>query len=680
MPTEDTQPSSASKKAQELLQKKAAEKLEKQKEDERNQKEVEQEATNVYQTLVSKIAIAENNIKELEASLSLVKSKRLTNIVDQKTTMKDLSSTEDGKEILLDKESKDQIFTDPTLELEDLRKQQKDIKEQIKKYEEELDSLNNEAREAHEKTPEYKVLLEQQKQAAEAEIDQKIIGTHSPASIEIDRYTNQKGEISFNPNIKPETVKLQEELGKERVEEVIIDMYVAKVTEHYDKERNHKINPSFKEAINNAREFPKNISEAFSAVRNFENKLLQAGQKLATLLDQKPYLKTQISFYGASIKDYDIFFPSYRFSKETIKSWDQNFSSFLSSDIAINKEVYNPMAVMSVIESNSIFIDTLLAKFETITDETEARNFFKNSEYKNLYSSFGISELDNAINKHPIFSRDEAKFITENKGIDGAQKVIDVIEKDIAEREKVATELVKDKVKVAFIDEYTGIEYKKGISALNYEAESHEKMQKRIEDALIEVASLESRVADRLNETLTLENGNALLSEKKKIYDKLKVEEATLEKERIEIKQNIEKHTTAGRPKWIGQSAYDTKLTQLNSDLNEATTKITNKAQERNTAGYSSNLYFNDTGKIFEKLGDSIYSHGNSEEFHRLHPEFYNGTTTIRELVEGIKKYLSEKKDKPQDAKILEYVKTYRGLLKKLEEERQEFKNLSNKK
>lgn len=659
-----------------------AELLKKKEEEENNKKQTEQnKIDNLYQDILysdAKLIELESKKKELEDSKMESREKRKGFISSIRGAIKELTTDEETREIL--KQNKEELLGGDSTGLHNEKQKEIDINKEIEKINKEIQLTKKEIEDLKYQTPEAI-------KAREKEVDEKILESHTKTELDIDRYQNKKGEVDFHPNILPEMIFLQEKYGSERVEKTLVDAYQKKVASYFDKEREHRIGLNTQKTIDLVKELPNQAKEARKTVELLEEKLNNAVEEILAIFEQKPYLRDAFNKYGFGLKDKEALLFS-NLHGSNISEWKNSLNNSSIESVLNNKAIYIPKKISEVAEANINYIDALVEKFK-VMNEDEVNEFYGKGKsindegyFHGFRSSFEPKDkkvIEQSQYIYSVASKEDLDFINNSGGVDRAQRKINEAEKEISDKQNAVNKIVEDKIKLAFLDREVSIKYKKDVRDLKNYLETQERMVEKVKDAEIEIKSIELENRDLLDENLWIvdnypkfesrvKKANEISEEVEKCYSEYKTHE-------LELIKLIKK----GKPTFFGIESYENKFKELEIKDKELKKKYEDKQKEYGEADNYNIIQFSGQNKVFEKLGDSSYSNDSRQEFYKF-ANLNNSTIKLSEYINKLKKFVESKKNINTDKEVINYVDEYNKLIKKTNEDSEEFRKLSNNK
>lgn len=659
-----------------------AELLKKKEEEENNKKQTEQnKIDNLYQDILysdAKLIELESKKKQLEDSKMESRKKRKGFISSIRGAIKELTTDEETMEIL--KQNKEELLGGDSTGLYNEKQKEIDINKEIEKINKEIQSTKKEIEDLKYQTPEAT-------QAREKEVDEKILESHTKTELDIDRYQNKKGEVDFHPNILPEMISLQEKYGRERVEKTLVNAYQKKVASYFDNERKQKIGTNWQNTINVIKQLPEQVAEAKKVVSLLENKLNNAVEEITAVFEQKPYLRDAFNKYGFGLKDKEALLFSNLYGSN-ISEWKNSLNNFYTTEVLNNKGIYIPEKIITVVEANINYIDALVEKFK-VMNEDEVNEFYGKGKsindegyFHGFRSSFELKDkkvIEQSQYIYSVASKEDLDFIKNSGGVDSAQRKINEAEKEISDKQNAVNKIVEDKIKLAFLDREVSIKYKKDVRDLKNYLETQERMVEKVKDAEIEIKSIELENRDLLDENLWIVDNYPKFESRVKKAKELSDEVDKLQKEYRTHDAILIGHIQKGKPSLFGKDSYDKKMLELRAENDKLHIDFENKQKEYGEADNYNIIQFNGQNKVFEKLGDSSYSNDSRQEFYKF-ANLNNSTIKLSEYINKLKEFVESKKNINTDKEVINYVDEYNKLIKKTNEDSEEFRKLSNNK
>ncbi len=651
-------PLSALEKAKLLIKEKENKRKEEENKALENKQKEEESVTASYGDITKKINDLENQKKEIEDSLVGIKTKRKENIKDQRASIKELTSSEDGKEGLKNADTKKEIFSDSEENLEEIKIEQKNKKNELKEINDEIEKTKQEAEKLYEQTPEYKQ-KEQEKLDEAKKIEQKEIAK----------------ELNFNFNFKLGTLDVS------NIENVVKKYGLEKIKEVFEKNINNQIKHVLDQDISNQGldKAKEQIEKYKEDKERYELYSTQYPKMLTSLRDKFIELRKVVKeldksasnnsnktmdflLYDESVVDYKL---------EQIEN-EENYSRIMQEHRSggSNYHYFELDSMKEVIKS----IDSVIEKSNKVMKSPESYKDFL-EDLKNQKKSDNKSKL-----KEIYISQPQASVIITNierqeskLSVDAAQQLVDKEEKKIIEKEK----LFKDTMGTQFERVLMILERRNKfpdsiIRNLDDQLYLYESKKRDLIDSLSELSKkrieLAPSVDKELVEVVIDKNGNISFPKKVEEYEVLHTKEKALYAEIDNLSK--EKLNLENQMRSMGMlDSISGKKKRTEERIKEITIKINGE---------------NGGNGLLKEQSDLVSKMRNIQKYPRVElimekadldpKEMMNGVRTLSGLFANIEKGIKEKEAIAFDPEKKKFIDKFKELDTEIERNKYDFK------
>ena len=585
-----------------------------------------------------------------------IKTKRKENIKDQRASIKELTSSKDGKEGLENADTKKEIFSDSEENLEEIKIEQKNKKNELKEINDEIEKTKQEAEKLYEQTPEYKQ-KEQEKLDEAKKIEQKEIAK----------------ELNFNFNFKLGTLDVSnmenvvKKYGLEKTKEVFEKNINSQIKHVLDQDISNQGLDKAKEQIEKYKEdkeryelYSTQYPKMLTSLRDKFIELRKVAKELDKSVSNNSNKTMDFLLYDESVVDYKL---------EQIEN-EENYSRIMQEHRSggSNYHYFELDSMKEVIKS----IDSVIEKSNKVIKNPESYKDFL-EDLKNQKKSDNKSKL-----KEIYISQPQASVIITNierqeskLSVDAAQQLVDKEEKKIIEKEKLLKDNIENQIERDFfyVEVRNKLSNNKDIHDIKNEYSSYEYKKKDLMNSLADVSKKRIELSDMINEEVSVDkNGTLILTKKSEERD-------TLYEKVVGLSEAIDK---LSREKINLENEYG-KMGMLDGFSGKK------KKTEERIKEIKLNLYGpNDNDGMLKEKEDIDQKMRNIQKYPRVElimekadldtKEMMNGDQTLSELFANIEKGIKEKEAIAFDPEKKKYLDKYTELNTKIERNKYDFK------